>query len=83
MLKSFKLSLQPGNLLSGGQATTQSLAEILSHELGNVDSDWYHGGQDADGDAVRMENQTRQLEGEPLRMGHDRPGDVQLSGVPY
>jgi hypothetical protein len=73
----------PGELLSNGHAAPQSLGEILSHELGNVDSDWYHGGQDINGDAVRMENQTRQLEGEPLRTGHDRPGDVQLNGVPY
>jgi hypothetical protein len=30
-----------------------------------------------------MENQTRQLEGEPLRTGHDVQGDVQLNGMPY
>jgi RHS repeat-associated protein len=73
----------PGDLLSDGQAAAQSFGEILSHELGHVDSDWYHGGQDSSGDAVRMENQTRQLEGEPLRTGHDVQGDVQLNGMPY
>ena len=37
----------------------------------------------SNGDAVRMENQTRQLNGEPLRTGHDAPKDVTLDGMPY
>lgn len=73
----------PGRLMSNGEDTEQSLADVISHELGHVDSAWYHDGWDSDGDAVRQENQTRQMEGEPLRIGHDQAGDVPLTGQPY
>jgi RHS repeat-associated protein len=73
----------PGDLLSDGRAASQSLGEVLSHEIGEVDSAWYHGDVDSRGDGVRMENQTRQLRGDPLRVGHDIRGDVQLYGAPY
>jgi RHS repeat-associated protein len=73
----------PGRLMSNGEDTEQSLGDVISHELGHVDSAWYHGGADSDGDAVRQENQTRQMEGEPLRIGHQNAGDVQLNGQPY
>jgi hypothetical protein len=73
----------PGNYQSNGRDAVPSLADIISHEFGHVDSSWYHSGLDTNGDAVRMENQTRQSEGEPTRTGHDRPGDVQLGGTQY
>jgi hypothetical protein len=59
-----------------------TLGDVLSHELGAVDSVWYHGASIEDkGVAVRQENQTRQLNGEPMRIGHGRAGDVDLEGV--
>jgi len=67
----------PGDLLSNGQADKQTLGEILSHELGEVDAAWYHGGSGTRGvsedDAVWTENETRRLNGRPLRLGHDEP----------
>src|SRR4051794_7996632 len=49
--------------VNSGKSYSPTLADILSHELGQLDADWYHGGQGAgdrvaDGDAVRMEDQT-------------------------
>lgn len=73
----------PGNYMSNGRDAVPSLADVISHEFGHVDSSWYHGGVDTNGDAVRMENQTRQSEGGPTRTGHDTPGDVQLGGTQY
>ncbi len=81
----------PGNLLSNHQNTPATLPEVLIHELGHVDAAWYHGGfglgagvqTSTNGDAVRIENQVRKLEGTPLRLGHDVPFDVPLTGVPY
>jgi hypothetical protein len=65
----------PGELSSDGRPLATTLADILSHELGHVDSSWYHGGVDSNGDAVRMENTTRQIEGGPIRLGHNTPRD--------
>ncbi len=73
----------PGNYQSNGRDAVPSLADVISHEFGHVDGSWYHGGLDTNGDAVRMENQTRQSEGEPTRTGHNTPRDVQLGGTQY
>jgi RHS repeat-associated protein len=67
-----------GRLTSDGHSTWNSFADILSHEFGHIDSTWYHGGVDSNGNSVRMENTTRQFEGGPLRVGHDIPYDVQF-----
>ena len=67
-----------GNLTGNGRSTWNSLADILSHEFGHIDSSWYHGGVDTNGNSVRMENTTRQFEGGPMRVGHDKPYDVQF-----
>ena len=72
-----------GDMSNNGHSLATSLADILSHELGHVDSFWYHGGIDTNGDAVRMENTTRQIEGGPIRLGHDTPGDVRLGATTY
>ncbi len=82
-LTSGPIGSMPGAFASNGEPMVPSLADVLTHELGHVDSEWYHGGQDTNGDAVRTENQARQAEGEPTRTGHDRPGDVQLNGTQY
>jgi hypothetical protein len=72
-----------GDMSSNGRSLATSLADILSHELGHVDSSWYHGGIDTNGDSVRMENTTRQIEGGPTRLGHNTPGDVRLGATTY
>lgn len=78
------LGHMPGNLMEDGKSSAATLSEVLIHELGHVDSTWYHGGKDSDGDAVRIENQVREIEGAPLRNGHTTPWDVNLSGLmPY
>jgi RHS repeat-associated protein len=80
---------QQGVLQSDGKDHPFTLSDIISHELGHVDAVWYHGATNSAldpisrGDAVRMENQNRERNGEPLRNGHGRPGDVQLTGVPF
>ena len=72
-----------GNLSSDGHSLGNSLADVLTHELGHVDSTWYHGGMDTNGDSVRTENTTRQFEGGATRTGHDDAGDVRLGGTTY
>jgi RHS repeat-associated protein len=79
------------DLASDGRAYEPTLGDALSHELGHIDAVWYHGAESpsgvgdpiSNGDAVRIENQTRQLNGEPLRTGHNKRGDVDLTGVPF
>jgi hypothetical protein len=73
----------PGTLSSDGLSRDATLSDVLSHEIGHLDSSWFHGTVDTNGDSVRMENQSRQLNAEPLRTGHDTQGDVPLTGVPY
>ncbi|SRR5581483_4646078 len=78
------LGHMPGNLMENGKPIEATLGEVLVHELGHVDSVWYHGGQDTNGDAVRIEDQVRQTEGVPMRTGHTDPYDVNLSPLmPY
>ena len=72
-----------GNLSSDGHSLGNSLADVLTHELGHVDSTWYHGGMDTNGDSVRTENTTRQFEGGATRTGHDDAGDVRLGGTTF
>ncbi len=70
--------------MENGKPIEATLGEVLVHELGHVDSVWYHGGQDTNGDAVRIEDQVRQTEGVPMRTGHTDPYDVNLSPLmPY
>jgi hypothetical protein len=79
------------DLATDGRAFEPTLGDVLSHELGHIDAVWYHGAESpsaagdpiSNGDAVRIENQTRQLNGEPLRTGHNQRGDVQLTEVPF
>ena len=78
-LTSGDLGHVPGNLMGNGKPSEATLGEVLVHELGHVDSVWYHGGQDRNGDAVRIEDQVRQTEGAPMRIGHTDPYDVNLS----
>ena len=73
----------PGTLAADGQSETISLDEVLTHELGHVDSKWFHNGTDTNGDAVRIENQVRQEDGLPMRIGHSEPYDVPLSDMPF
>jgi hypothetical protein len=82
----------PGELLENGKNTPADLSVVLIHELGHVDAGWYHGGpvlgqpgnlMNSNGDAVRIENQVRQIQGLPLRNGEITPYDVPLSGMPY
>jgi len=67
-----------GNLLSSGKDEIPTLGDVFSHEMGHVYSGWFAGGSDSDGYAVRMENETRQLNSESVRLGHDHRGDVNL-----
>jgi len=73
----------PGSLSSDGQPLHSTPADLLSHELGHADSTLFHGAEDSNGDAVRTENGTRKMEGEPTREGHKQPGDVQVNGTPF
>jgi hypothetical protein len=69
----------PSDLLSSGQSETPTLGDVFSHEMGGVYSRWFGGGADSDGYSVRLENETRKLNGEPTRLGHQEPGDVDLT----
>jgi RHS repeat-associated protein len=88
-ISSGQFGYQQGELQSDGRDHSFTLADIISHELGHVDAVWYHGATNdpgdpiSRGDAVRIENEQRKLNGEPLRTGHGTPGDVQLDGVPF
>ena len=69
----------PGKLPSALSSTNQeaplTLGDALSHELGHTFARWFGG--DANTSSVQMENQTRRLNGEPTRTGHDEAYDVQ------
>jgi RHS repeat-associated protein len=65
-----------GSYTSDGHSTWNTLGDILSHEFGHIDSSWYNGGNDTNGNSIRMENGTRQMEGGSIRMFHSKPGDV-------
>jgi len=74
----------PGPLSSTGEPAKNSLADVLAHELGHLDSTWFHWDFDTLGDAVRMENQARKNQGEKAtRTGHEVQGDVDLEGTPF
>jgi RHS repeat-associated protein len=73
----------PGTLAADGKSETISIDEVLTHELGHVDSKWFHDGTDTNGDAVRIENQVRQEDELPMRIGHSEPYDVPLSDMPF
>jgi len=73
----------PGTLAADGRQEAIGLDEVLIHELGHVDSNWFHNGTDSNGDAVRIENQVRQEEGLQMRIGHNDPYDVPLSDMPF
>jgi len=85
------LGKQQPELQSNDRPYALTLADVFSHEIGHIDAVWYHGAESpgvardpiSNGDSVRMENQTRQLNAEPLRLGHQKRGDVELSGVPF
>jgi RHS repeat-associated protein len=66
----------PGEQMSDGKSGLISFAYILSHEAGHAYSSWYLGDSAGKGNSVRMENVTRQIDGGPTRMYHDKQGDV-------
>jgi RHS repeat-associated protein len=74
-----ELGNMPAQLMEDGRPSKLNLAQVVVHELGHVNTTWYHGSIDTNGTAVRIENQVRKLQGVPLRIGHDRPGDVRLA----
>jgi hypothetical protein len=73
--------------MENNQAQPLTLGEVLVHELGHVDAVWFHGADSnsisSKGDAVRIENQVREIEGAPMRVGHDTAYDVPLENMPY
>lgn len=73
----------PGALMEDGEDRNANLSQIIVHEFGHVDASWYHGSWDTNGDAVRIENQVRQIQGIPKRIGHDKPRDVRLGPSQY
>jgi RHS repeat-associated protein len=76
-LNSGTLRALPPTLLSSGKSEVPNLGDVVSHELGHVYSRWFGGGADTNGYAVRMENETRRLNGESIRLGHDSPNEDQ------
>jgi RHS repeat-associated protein len=73
----------PGSLMEDGKDREANLSQVIVHEFGHVDATWYHGSWDTNGDAVRIENQVRQIQGVPIRIGHDKPRDVRLGPSQY
>jgi RHS repeat-associated protein len=71
------------NLTADGRVEPITLDIVLAHEMGHVDSVWFHNGTDTNGDAVRIENQVRMMQGLPIRIGHTTPFDVPLWNMPF
>ncbi len=65
----------PQGMLTKGTAEP-TLADILSHEMGHIDSHWFHGGQNSLFDSVQTENEERKINHEPSRTYHSVKGDV-------
>jgi RHS repeat-associated protein len=63
----------PGKLDPSVSSTHQpapiTLGDVFSHEMGHVFARWFGG--DSNSSSVQMENDTRRLNGEPTRTGHD------------
>jgi RHS repeat-associated protein len=72
------LGSMPGDLMEDGKPCQISLPQVIMHEFGHVDSMWYHNMWDLNGVAVRTENQVRQIQQVPSRVGHTKRGDVRL-----
>jgi hypothetical protein len=64
----------PGQLSSTDREAPISPGDIFSHEIGHIAARWFGG--DSNTSSVQMENQTRRLNGEPTRTGHDEQNDV-------
>jgi hypothetical protein len=73
----------PPVLTEDGSLHVNLLDELVSHELGHVDSARFHNRTDTDGDAVRMENAVRAQDGMPMRNGHSELNDVPLAHMPF
>jgi RHS repeat-associated protein len=73
----------PAVLTEGNESEGVTLDTVLMHELGHVDSVWFHNGTDSNGDAVRIEDQVRAQDGLSMRIGHSEPYDVPLSDMPF
>jgi len=75
----YMTSGNPGVLPSDVSSTNRDApltpGDVLSHELGHTFARWFGG--DSNTSSVQMENQTRRLNGEPTRTGHDEARDVQ------
>jgi RHS repeat-associated protein len=74
----YMTSGDPGKLDPSLSSTRQfapiTPGDVFSHEIGHVFARWFGG--DSNTSSVQMENQTRRLNGEPIRKGHDERGDV-------
>lgn len=68
----------PGNLNSALSSINRdaplTLGDVFSHEMGHVFARWFGG--DSNTSSVQMENDTRRLNHEPTRTGHDEGHDV-------
>lgn len=62
------------SLSSTGREAPLTLGDVFSHEIGHVFARWFGG--DSNSSSVQMENDTRRVNGEPTRTGHDERNDV-------
>ncbi len=65
----------PQGMLTKGTAEP-TLADILFHEMGHIDSHWFNGGVNNLMDSVQTENEERKINNEPLRRYHSVKGDA-------
>ena len=63
----------PGDFNSSNHDAPITPGDVFSHEIGHIFARWFGG--DSNSSSVQMENQTRHLNGEPTRNGHDAPHD--------
>jgi hypothetical protein len=73
-LTSGKPGTLPADLSSTNREGPLTSGDVFSHEMGHVFARWYGG--DSNTSSVQMENDTRRLNGEPTRTGHDEAHDV-------
>jgi RHS repeat-associated protein len=64
------------DLSSTGREAPITPGDVFSHETGHIFARWFGG--DSNTSSVQMENNTRRLNGEPLRTGHGERNDVPL-----
>jgi hypothetical protein len=64
----------PADFSSSNRDAPLTPGDIFSHEIGHILARWFGG--DSNRSSVQMENDTRRLNGEPTRNGHDAPHDL-------